>query len=82
MEINLERYSRKQEVKTSRPENRIYELRKKIANLVDKPLGQIMGLTRGMSEYDLNGCLVDALAYKENPGARCWNIIKELRRRK
>ena len=68
--------------KPSKKENRPYELRKSLANLVQKPLMQILGLTRGFTEYDLNGCLTDALAFKANSPARAWQIIAELREKK
>lgn len=55
-----------------------YELRKQLARLVKRPLPQIMGLTKGWTEYDLNGCIKDAEAFIKNPGARAWNIIKEI----
>ena len=75
-ELDLSKYNYK-----PKKINVTYELRKKIANLVGKPILQIMGQTKGMTEQQLNGILKDAEAFSKNPGARCWNIIKEERKK-
>lgn len=63
--------------------NMPYEIRKIISQLVDKPLPQILGYTKGMTERQLKGCLVDAEAdakrYNIPVGARIWSILKELK---
>lgn len=63
--------------------NPIYELRKEISNLVERPILQILGQTKGMSYEQLNAILVDAkndaIKFKINVGSRIWNLIKESR---
>ena len=76
--LSMDKYSFKPAKKLNRP----YELRKSIASLVRKPLPQILGLTKGLTEMELNGLLTDALAFRENPGARAWNILKEIKNKK
>lgn len=76
--LSMDKYSFKPAKKINRP----YELRKQIAALVQKPLMQIFGLTKGMTEMELNGLLTDALAFRENPGARAWTILREIKNKK
>lgn len=71
------------EIKKPKRINPIYELRKEIAGLVSKPILQICNQTKGFTEEQLKGILIDAkndaIKFKINVGARTWNLIKEVR---
>lgn len=73
----------KYEIKKPKKVNPLYELRKEIAFLVDKPILQICNQTKGFSEQQLKAILMDAkndaIKFKINVGARIWNLIKEVR---
>jgi len=73
----------KYEIKKPKKVNPLYELRKEIASLVDKPILQICNQTKGFSEQQLKAILMDAkndsIKFKINVGARIWNLIKEVR---
>lgn len=73
----------KYELKKPKRINPIYELRKEISQLVDKPVLQICNQTKGFSEQQLKGIISDAkndaIKFKISAGARCWTIIKEIR---
>lgn len=62
-----------------------YELRKQIAQISKKPLGQILKETKGWSYEQLDGCIEDARhnakKYNNDGGARCNNIIKEINKK-
>ena len=76
--LNFSKY----EMQKPKKVNPLYELRKKIAELLDRPIPQIMGLTKGMTEMELNGLLTDAKAFNKNPQARGWSIFKELKQKR
>lgn len=73
----------KYELKKPKRINPIYELRKEISKLVDKPVLQICNQTKGFTEQQLKGIISDAkndaIKLKINVGARLWNLIKEVR---
>jgi hypothetical protein len=73
----------KYEIKKPKKVNPVYDMRKEIAVLVGKPVLQICSQTKGFTEDQLKGMLVDAendaKKFKINVGARLWNLIKEVR---
>ena len=73
---------KKYEIKKPKKLNPTYELKKQLAELLNKPILQILGQTKGFTEYDLKGLLTDSLAFKANSQARAWKIIKELQLKK
>ena len=73
---------KKYEIKKPKKLNPTYELKKQLAELLSKPILQILGQTKGFTEYDLKGLLTDSLAFKANSQARAWKIIKELQLKK
>lgn len=72
----------KYEIKRPKKVNPTYELRKELASIVRRPLMQVLGLTKGWSEADLNGCITDAKAFTKNTPAYAWKIIKQVNERR
>lgn len=76
----------KYQLKKPKKKNPCYDMRKEIAILTGKPVLQICGQTKGFTERELNGILIDAKndaeKFKISVGARLWNLIKEVRAKK
>lgn len=68
-------------IKKPKKINPVYELRKEISILVERPILQILGQTKGMTFEQLNAILIDAkndaIKFKINVGARIWSLLKE-----
>lgn len=73
----------KYELKKPKKVNPLYELRKEISILVEKPILQICNQTKGFSEQQLKAILMDAKndanKFKIKVGARIWNLIRQVR---
>lgn len=66
--------------------NPSYDLRLVMAEMTGKTIGHILKETKGWSYGQLAGCVEDSkhngLKFKNNGGARCNNIIKEVNQKK
>lgn len=69
----------KQDITTSKRGglNEITDLRDKIAILIDRPIGQVMKLTKNWSKYELYLTLHAAEQFTQNPPACWWVLYKK-----
>jgi len=76
----------KYKLKKNKRINPSFEQRKEIARIVGKPVLQICRHTKGWTEMELKGCIMDSIndskKFKIPAGARCWNIIKEINKKR